>query len=162
MIRSPIILLQLTQVRSDNLFNPFVILSATVATRKSELSGALQAGLLTLLIIIDVYWHYSLSSMRWQENKTPNVSRCPVACTGNGHIDNSISQNKVSGWKNAFVNWPIVSHWVRWTKPLLGGVNATCEYVKSCGASLTICSFLNGHSYTVDNYVALTSCRIPL
>lgn len=43
-----------------------------------------------------------------------------------------------------------------------GGGDATCEYVKSCGASLTICSFLNGHSYTVDNYVALTSCRIPL
>lgn len=138
-----------------------MILSATVATRKSELSGALQAqnrflifALLTLFFV-----KYALAR---KQNKTPNVSRCPVACTGNGHTDNSISQNKVLGWKNAFVNWPIVSHWVRWTKPLLGGVNATCEYVKSCGASLTICSFLNGHSYTVDNYVALTSCRIPL
>lgn len=161
MIRSPVILLQLTQVRSDNLFNPFMILSSTVATRKAELSGTLQAqnrflmfALLTLFFV-----KYALAK---KQNKTPNVSRCSVACAGNGHTYNSITQNKVLRWENAFVNWPIVSHWVRWTKPLLGGVNATCEYVKSCGASLTICSFLNGHSYTVDNYVALTSCRIPL
>lgn len=43
MIGSQIILIQLTLGHSDNLFNPFLILSATVATRKTELSGALQA-----------------------------------------------------------------------------------------------------------------------
>lgn len=70
-----IILLDLTQVRSDNLFNPFMILSATVATRKAELSSALQAqnrflifALLTLFFV-----KYALAKKKKKRQMSPDV-----------------------------------------------------------------------------------------